>query len=392
MAGVICSSCKQSFDGSILLKDHYRSEWHRYNVQLKIRGISHVDFDVFELKNLTNKPTRYEKKIFACKICSKNFSTENALLNHEKSKKHIKNQKDFDINARESKRNKKRSCIDNIISSKMSKLSIHSSCSSCDSLRSSTFCSPDDSDSSDWISDEDSITDLTKNNQFSNHCLFCSKKYDQLSFLIKHMTRMHSFFIPDNPYLFDINGLIKHLYQRIKVENVCIYCGVKSKFFANVNDCQQHMREKGHCMLNVEDLENIYYIHYDYTSSYPAEMDGDPTQKSSHASNLIVDPDTFDLITPSGNRIGHRSLRVYFNQYLSAQSDDTYHNCIPIKCHDQLLPLFSARTGFSHVVTTRSRSIFRDRASEVRKNKAFDLLNGLNSNKLQKYFRCQNPK
>lgn len=42
-------------------------------------------------------------------------------------------------------------------------------------------------------------------------CLFCSHHSSSLMKNVAHMTKVHSFFIPDIEYLSDIKGLIKYL-------------------------------------------------------------------------------------------------------------------------------------------------------------------------------------
>lgn len=42
-------------------------------------------------------------------------------------------------------------------------------------------------------------------------CLFCSHHSRSLTKNVAHMTKIHSFFIPDIEYLVDLRGLIKYL-------------------------------------------------------------------------------------------------------------------------------------------------------------------------------------
>lgn len=42
-------------------------------------------------------------------------------------------------------------------------------------------------------------------------CLFCSHHSSSLVKNVAHMTKIHSFFIPDIEYLSDLKGLIKYL-------------------------------------------------------------------------------------------------------------------------------------------------------------------------------------
>ena len=41
---------------------------------------------------------------------------------------------------------------------------------------------------------------------------------------MQHMTKVHSFFIPEIEYLIDLGGLIKYLGEKISIGNACLYC------------------------------------------------------------------------------------------------------------------------------------------------------------------------
>lgn len=48
-------------------------------------------------------------------------------------------------------------------------------------------------------------------------CLFCSHHSRSLTKNVAHMTKAHSFFIPDIEYLVDLRGLIKYLGMPVNV-------------------------------------------------------------------------------------------------------------------------------------------------------------------------------
>ena len=55
-------------------------------------------------------------------------------------------------------------------------------------------------------------------------CLFCNHTAASLEESLAHMTREHSFFIPDLDFCTDVEGLIKYLGQKIGVGGVCLFC------------------------------------------------------------------------------------------------------------------------------------------------------------------------
>lgn len=198
-----------------------------------------------------------------------------------------------------------------------------------------------------------------------NQCLFCPESSENLDINLQHMSQMHSFFVPDAEYLVDINGLIAYLGEKVAVGNVCIYCNKKGRAFRTLDAVRKHMLDKSHCKIAYDTENDRLEISdfYDFSSSYPDY--GSPltaSQRRSAVSNAdstddeewedtddnddddvdeIVDKDgplvplsgnddadslpnneltygdsLYELVLPSGARIGHRSLRRYYAQSL----------------------------------------------------------------------------
>ena len=64
-----------------------------------------------------------------------------------------------------------------------------------------------------------------------------------------YMRVKHSFFVPDVDSLADPRGLFSYLQEKVCRYHTCLCC---HRAFVNVEACRSHMREKGHCKLNVE--------------------------------------------------------------------------------------------------------------------------------------------
>ena len=54
-------------------------------------------------------------------------------------------------------------------------------------------------------------------------CLFCENIEDSLEDNLKHMTLVHSFFLPDANYIVDLEGLINYLGFLVILKIVIIY-------------------------------------------------------------------------------------------------------------------------------------------------------------------------
>jgi pre-60S factor REI1 len=201
------------------------------------------------------------------------------------------------------------------------------------------------------------------------HCLFCTHVASSFEDNLTHMSSEHSFFIPDAEYLIDITGLITYLGEKIAVGNVCIYCNGKGREFRTLDAVRKHMVDKSHCKIAYDTENDMLEIsdYYDFSSSYPDaeererkkaerraekkaaegwedvddedDSDGDdvdevvdepPSSSSEHeedeeeesnseSDDLPQNQITFgdshlELVLPSGNRIGHRSMRRYYAQ------------------------------------------------------------------------------
>jgi len=182
----------------------------------------------------------------------------------------------------------------------------------------------------------------------TSDCLFCSTASVSLEENLSHMSLTHSFFIPDAEYLTNISGLVTYLGEKIAVGNVCIYCNAKSREFRSLAAVRKHMIDKGHCKIayETEDDQLEFSDFYDFTSSYPDngvsqrggdesteeewedvhddglgvddivdEQEGEVSGDDGHPDYRVTYGDTeYELVLPSGARIGHRSLRRYYAQ------------------------------------------------------------------------------
>jgi pre-60S factor REI1 len=175
-------------------------------------------------------------------------------------------------------------------------------------------------------------------------CIFCSSSgFESLQESLAHMTRVHSFFLPEREYLTDEEGLLRYLSDKICVGNICLYCNGKGRGFASGEAVRKHMVDKSHCKVAYDTEEDKLELSdfYDFRSSYPdaqwedvsddgegadedaemvSESEGDASDEAdedgSAPSGVRYGDNEFELILPSGVRLGHRSLRRYYNQSL----------------------------------------------------------------------------
>lgn len=193
------------------------------------------------------------------------------------------------------------------------------------------------------------------------NCLFCNHVSSSLEDNLTHMSLSHSFFIPDAEYLVDISGLITYLGEKIAVGNVCIHCNQKGREFRSMEAVRKHMVDKSHCKIAYDREKDRMELSdfYDFTSSYPdankkketaetgaededgedwedaddvddddvdevvdesasdasTDSDSDEDLEDDLPENQLAYGDTeYELVLPSGARIGHRSMRRYYAQ------------------------------------------------------------------------------
>ncbi|XP_062986316.1 cytoplasmic 60S subunit biogenesis factor ZNF622 [Elgaria multicarinata webbii] len=149
-------------------------------------------------------------------------------------------------------------------------------------------------------------------------CLFCSHHSSSLMKNVGHMTKVHSFFIPDIEYVVDLRGLIQYLGEKVGVGKICLWCNEKGKSFYTTEAVQAHMNDKSHCKLFTEgDAALEFADFYDFRSTYPDYGEGEHVEMSDELpleKNLGYDDESMELVLPSGARIGHRSLMRYYKQ------------------------------------------------------------------------------
>ena len=238
-------------------------------------------------------------------------------------------------------------------------------------------------------------------------CLFCSESSSSLESNLTHMSVAHSFFIPDAEYLVDIPGLILYLGEKIAIGNICVYC---NKDFRTMDAVRKHMLDKGHCKIayDTEDERLEVSDYYDFTSSYPdaqkKKVDSEDDEEwedmdvedgnvdevveegtssddeNDLGNNQLTYGDTpYELVLPSGARIGHRSMRRYYAQSYAvvsrgAKEDDPNSGAALVRrlLADKNSALVPRKGGFgafgrgTEVVKARNRGEAKEAGRHIR--------------------------
>lgn len=373
-----CITCRVSFADSDIQRRHYKTDWHRYNLKRKVAEMPPVTAEVFQQKVLAQKAEveaqqQSKTKSLHCQLCNKTFSSENAYSNHLSSKKH----KDLEANK----------------AKKQGSLITESQFSNNFKRKDSKETDPQNTESENAESlshngddDDDEDDDIEEDTLEVTDCLFCPHHSVSLEENLKHMTRSHSFFIPDLEYVVDLKGLVMYLCEKVGMGNMCLYCNDKGKSFFSLEAVQSHMVDKGHTKMNYEgDAVLEYADFYDFSSSYPdynpdEENEGDEIQ--GRESTLAVNEQTLELCLPSGTKIGHRNMRHIYKQNLPPER--SHHS----KVIQSIMADYKA-LGWHGTIASAARQKVKDvRLRNIQQAKRnVDI--SVKANRMQKHFRPQ---
>ncbi|EGW33872.1 uncharacterized protein SPAPADRAFT_59247 [Spathaspora passalidarum NRRL Y-27907] len=191
------------------------------------------------------------------------------------------------------------------------------------------------------------------------HCFYCGQNNHEMENNIKHMFSKHGLYIPERSFLIDVEGLLSYLSEVVSLDHECLVCGFEGK---NLESIRQHISSKGHCKIPYETKEEKLAVaeFYDFmdhdeeqrqhakapskkhvgfsddpSSSaviveyLPAEEDNDEElEQGGNGINdnyalVQVDRSGVELTTPTGSRIGHRTMARYYRQNIPLPREPT---------------------------------------------------------------------
>lgn len=373
-----CITCRVAFRDLDIQRQHYKSDWHRYNLKRKVAELPPASMEEFQKRVIAQRTKgngEKEEGTISCKICKKNFNTRNQYENHLLSKKHkekcAKQNVPFETESENLENNAGPSFGSVIKKNVQGEVSVKqlSEDMEVDSDIESV-------NSDEWMED-------TENPVTNNNCLFCNHHSRSLVRNLKHMTIAHSFFVPDPEYCTDIKGLLVYLGEKIFAGYMCIWCNNSGRCFQTVEAARAHMIDKGHCkMLHEGDALAEYAEFYDYSSSYPDAEIGDP---DAEVEIPELDDNDYQLVLPSGSIIGHRSLFRYYKQNLNP------NRAVAVSKSTKLRKILSQYRALGWQETQKEAVVkkARDIKYMERVQAKYSTQLQFKANKLQKHFRPQ---
>lgn len=196
MSAHTCLNCNVRFLNADIQREHYKTDWHRYNLKRKVSDLPPVTAEEFQKRVLqqraSDEQAQQEVSLY-CVVCRKQFISDKSYENHLHSKKHrdnvqiaakngqhLGNQADIPMKQTQQKEEVK---------------------------------TEDDNDME--IVDSDEWDEDFENPIEKNECIFCDEHSDDMVENVKHMSSVHSFFIPDTEYIVDLDGLLMYLGKKV---------------------------------------------------------------------------------------------------------------------------------------------------------------------------------
>ncbi|KZO95522.1 hypothetical protein CALVIDRAFT_482625 [Calocera viscosa TUFC12733] len=369
-----CLSCSIAFLTAEDQRAHYRSDHHRYNMKRRVANLPPVSATIFNQKVLDRRAetaVTVSIKDTTCEICKKVYGSEGAFRAHMGSKKHRDNELQAAI-ALSLKPKEEEKEVPQEVQSYQATDEVPSAP---EAAVSSTPAEPSTSAPADVEMHSDDEVEQTLEQKLaaarthltSSSCLFCPVDSGSVQANLAHMSTAHSFFLPDSDYLSDVPGLLAYLGEKVAIGNVCLYCNGRGRAFHSLDAVRKHMLDRGHTKLayDTEADRSELGDWYDFAKSYPkkskssrkrtliveeqgedeedgdedGQVDGewedveddgeadeivelsgseDSSEESDDGRPQITFGDTpYELVLPSGARIGHRSLKRYYDQSFS---------------------------------------------------------------------------
>jgi len=383
MQSLNCSNCKVEFL-NVDIKEHYKSEFHRYNIKRQLVDLPPLTQEQFETRQVLLAQQQDVPELdLKCKTCNKTFATKMTSDQHTNSTKHKEKVK------QEQYAKKNPSAYDK-----------------------PAFKAPIPKETT---ADDQSV------------CLFCNKKNGDIDGNLSHMSCEHGFFINSVKHVHDLAGLLRYLSRKTHKGCLCLYCDSELQSGEGV---QRHMIDKSHCFMQ-DDNVTEYYKYYNLSSMLNECNSGSGDSYDQAKSNeedyyeIIIDGNnenswgddengfkeeksganvhkirvkkavllpTAEIKLPNGKLLGHRDFKQYYHQKVRPN--------ILNKDSKDLTPEESEELM---MINENNKLVLEERRNEIKSREKEDHINqkplhkedvdflklGLQANKMQTHFKKQ---
>jgi len=337
---VICNTCVFELHGHDQLTQHYKSEWHRYNLKRKASDLPPVNVENFKnrLRELERQQTEKDRKnIFKCPYSGKIFKSQGAWDSYLKSKKYRELVLKFQKTTGETEERAAVKPTIEQLTQKKQKLWQKGDSPQKRWLYQQYIKAGEDEDNWEDVSDDDMEEDISTQHDaqmddisedegienpesiygpapikleaikpltdfFDNKNSKSFKNSDQL---LNHLETKYGFHLPESKYIHSVDKLLAYICEKIGLGLTCIHC---NKGFYSLEAVQQHMREtQPHVRLNIygdHAFEFAEFYNFDQLEDEEVNVDD-------------FDIENMQLILPSGVKLGHKDMAKYYKQSYS---------------------------------------------------------------------------
>lgn len=324
---VTCTACRVRLMGSDERREHYRSDLHRVNLKRKVGGLGPLTSEelairVAALRTEADATQRRREPKF-CSACSKKFSSEKALDNHVRSRRHLDRVRALAAEGLDVE-------ISTVGGTDSEDMAIEDGRVE-DAVLGGSVDAVDD----DEAVEKELARRLAESREMdSTECVFDGSCHESLEENLAYMARNFGFFVPYVEHLKDAEGLLKYLGQKVGIGYACVQC---DRGFGDVKAAQTHMKDKSHCKMTgeEEDWMEEYGEFYDFGEDEEEgeedgweEVDGEEAALVDMSGEVEaergVEEDSLGEevgLAVNGKVLGHRSLRRYYNQSVGSGVD-----------------------------------------------------------------------
>eukprot|EP01129_Flabellula_baltica_P005853 TRINITY_DN2145_c1_g1_i1.p1 TRINITY_DN2145_c1_g1~~TRINITY_DN2145_c1_g1_i1.p1 ORF type:complete len:363 (+),score=73.89 TRINITY_DN2145_c1_g1_i1:40-1089(+) len=269
-----CNTCRVVFDEISEQRNHFKEDFHRFNLKRKAAGLAPIGVDVFDklLVQIQRDNQEEEELSWLCNVCNKKYANFMSMQQHLNSNRHKELAEEVEV----------------------------------EEVYSPLKVEDHESESMDDEEFDQMVEDFINDPQTLCRCLFCSNVSDDFESNMDHMTHDHKFIIPLAEYLSDLEGLFCYLATKVHIAYMCITCpysGETGRVFSSTRGCQAHMLDKGHINFDPIEYEDEYHPFYDLDRYY---------EQISNVANLREADIDFQL--PSGKVVVNRQYSLYYKR------------------------------------------------------------------------------
>lgn len=314
---------------------HMKTEWHRYNLKRRVADLPPVNADVFEVKVMQQRAKMEQYDEFGFKRVHPRDHRRRA----NRRNNHFLVDRSADISPSRTmspagsiaSRNTAFTLESSTIGSESepSSYEIDDLISDNQSMAVSESSGSIDNDSGDEIYDSDEIsTHPTEPSQLPiTVCFYCGRKFDQVESNIRHLFKSHCLYIPERSFLVDVDGLLRYLSDAVVKDHMCLKCGFVAH---NLEGIRQHSKEKGHCVVPYETIEERNLVKEFYNFDTTLESHADTGKKVAFADEnddicehtvAQIDDSGTQLKLPNGVCLGNRKYARYYRQDIPDPAD-----------------------------------------------------------------------